>query len=507
MFKREFHERLISRFLELAQQGRWKGNVYNLARVAASLCRELDRLNVSCEAYLRSIESMMKNGVDEERVLRYIGDTLKKVENIRRKLDELGVQSTHLYERIEEVEAELALLQAQAEKTSLEVLEKGCKVFKGEGVLTLALRNPGSLPIEVRILSVEGGTLLIPPPKMTIESESSHYLELPLFGARREIKVRLSYRVRGGNPQEEVIVVPVHEKGVSIGPEILLNKPIEALKALGPLEYNLRKTALVKVGDYLMKAYLGGGGFYYVFLAERENNKVAIKIPKPFCSPDLDFYPIKGEMLEENIKLVESEAETLQRVKRIREKGFHHLIDYYEHGVAEVRANRLFQIPYIALQYCPKGSLARVTRASSARLSERDALTVLLQVGLTLMECYKAGVFQKHGDLKPENLLVDGEGRVVITDFQTALRERRTQEIGLGTPGFYHSAPDDRADVYALGKILVELVYGEEAPESSVVGELEPLVRISRREDPVSMESFLKLTSKVAQRLGVLPLF
>ena len=86
-----------------------------------------------------------------------------------------------------------------------------------------------------------------------------------------------------------------------------------------------------------------------------------------------------------------------------------------------------------------------------------------------------------HGDIKPSNLMVDGDGRVRILDFGLALRQDAlaTETVSLGeiaatgqtdpqgtiaymAPERLQGAtPDPRADVYALGVILYELVCGK----------------------------------------------
>ncbi|MCC6051310.1 MAG: hypothetical protein LM580_11410, partial [Thermofilum sp.] len=123
----------------------------------------------------------------------------------------------------------------------------------------------------------------------------------------------------------------------------------------------------------------------------------------------------------------------------------------------------------------------------------RDALLVALQVGATLLKCYERGVFLKHGDIKPENVLIDEDGRAVITDFQTALRERKTRKQAEAyTPGYYHEAPDDRADVYALGRLLLDLTSGLEAAESSAPAQLRDLIAAARSRDPPRMREFVE---------------
>jgi serine/threonine-protein kinase len=85
-----------------------------------------------------------------------------------------------------------------------------------------------------------------------------------------------------------------------------------------------------------------------------------------------------------------------------------------------------------------------------------------------------------HRDLKPANVMIDGHGRVRITDFGMAIvmeDETQTREIA-GTPAYM--APEQlagkgatvRSDIYALGLILYELCSGKRAFTAGTLAEL-----------------------------------
>ncbi len=127
-------------------------------------------------------------------------------------------------------------------------------------------------------------------------------------------------------------------------------------------------------------------------------------------------------------------------------------------------------LPFLLMEYIDGVTLreAMVNRL----LTTTEALAVIPQVCDALDFAHRHGVV--HRDIKPENILIDQTGRVKIADFGLAkladpknVTLTRTQQA-MGTP--HYMAPeqwerpnevDHRADVYALGVVLYELLTGE----------------------------------------------
>ena len=131
--------------------------------------------------------------------------------------------------------------------------------------------------------------------------------------------------------------------------------------------------------------------------------------------------------------------------------------------------------PFVSMEYVDGEDLASLLRRIG-RLSPDKAIEIVRQVCAGLAAAHDRGVL--HRDLKPANVMLDGRGRVRITDFGLAsfADDDRTGEVA-GTPAYM--APEQIAggrlspqtDLYAIGLLLFELLAGTPAYGSTNLAE------------------------------------
>ena len=132
---------------------------------------------------------------------------------------------------------------------------------------------------------------------------------------------------------------------------------------------------------------------------------------------------------------------------------------------------------FLTMEYVDGEDLASVVRRIG-RLSPDKATEIARQICAGLAAAHERGVI--HRDLKPANVMLDGAGKIRITDFGLAGIAATIQgaEVRAGTPAYM--APEQlagrevsaRSDIYSLGLILYEILTGKRAFEASTLPEL-----------------------------------
>jgi serine/threonine-protein kinase len=144
------------------------------------------------------------------------------------------------------------------------------------------------------------------------------------------------------------------------------------------------------------------------------------------------------------------------------------------HGEHVARVHDVGQLedglPFMVMEYVAGDDLAAVSKARGP-LPVPEAVTYVLQTCVALAEAHRQGIV--HRDIKPSNLFLtrgtDGLPSVKVIDFGIAKTKSSLTEAGviLGTPLYMPpeqlhdtSEVDARADLWALGVVLYELVSG-----------------------------------------------
>jgi serine/threonine-protein kinase len=125
-------------------------------------------------------------------------------------------------------------------------------------------------------------------------------------------------------------------------------------------------------------------------------------------------------------------------------------------------------IPYLAQQFITGGSLEDKIKRET-RLDLREAVDLCTQVADGLDALHAEGLI--HRDVKPGNILLDGEGKAYITDFGL-MKDREASVLtrpGQALGSMDYMAPEQirgeevtaQSDVYALGCVMIECLSGK----------------------------------------------
>jgi serine/threonine-protein kinase len=199
------------------------------------------------------------------------------------------------------------------------------------------------------------------------------------------------------------------------------------------------------LGSCVIEELLGQGGMARVYRGRQEklDRQVAVKILPPYYAADSSFV--------ERFRL---EARALARLSHPN------IVVVHDAGEEDGQL-------YIIMEYVSGGTLKQ---RIAAGMVMPDIQRVIREVGSALSYAHEMGII--HRDVKPVNVLMDPNGRSVLSDFGIAkvleTSERLTSAgAGVGTPEYMspeqcrgNVSVDARADIYALGVMLYEMLTG-----------------------------------------------
>ncbi len=253
------------------------------------------------------------------------------------------------------------------------------------------------------------------------------------------------------------------------------------VKVFGIPSSHMTQVSGTRLGRYEILAPLGAGGMGEVYRARdtQLGRDVAIKVLPSHLALDPDL----RERFEREAKAVA--ALTHPNILAIHDVGV-------EHGVA-------FAVVELLQGETLRQRLTSGSSSAQTPLTIRKAVDVAVQIARGLAAAHDKGIV--HRDLKPENVFLTTDGQVKILDFGLARTpvlkpgdsDSPTQLRGtdpgtvMGTPGYM--APeqvrgqiaDYRADIFALGCVLHEMLSGTRAFQRDTAAETMTAVL---RDDP-----------------------
>lgn len=213
---------------------------------------------------------------------------------------------------------------------------------------------------------------------------------------------------------------------------------------------------------YRIVTFLGKGGMGEVYRADdlELEQPVALKLLPARAAAD----PLIAERVRGEVRLARQISH--RNVCRI-------------HDIARLPDDQGGDL-FITMEYVDGEDLDSLLKRIG-KLPQDKAIDVARQLCAALAAAHEQGVL--HRDLKPANVMLDGKGRVKLTDFGIAAiaDEIDTEEASSGTPAYM--APEQyegkevnrRSDIYSLGLVLYEILTGHAAWGASTLADLRTL--------------------------------
>ncbi|HWQ65046.1 MAG TPA: serine/threonine-protein kinase [Methanospirillum sp.] len=195
---------------------------------------------------------------------------------------------------------------------------------------------------------------------------------------------------------------------------------------------------------------IGSGGVAVVYRAVRvrDGKLVALKIP---FSPD------------------EASGKTfLNEMAVWRELHHPSIVSIYDQNI--------FPIPYVEMEY-----MSRSLRDVTYPVAPDRAISIIGDIASALLYAHGKGVI--HRDIKPGNVLLNGEGRAKLADWGLSRSLHRAEDTKNTSFSLFYATPeqlapdmygsgDQRTDIYQLGVLLYELLCGEPPYVKPGIGEI-----------------------------------
>lgn len=249
-------------------------------------------------------------------------------------------------------------------------------------------------------------------------------------------------------------------------------------------------------GTYVVETVLGHGGMGHVFLASHAQADIPVAIKQvradeplpPRVIEELDYLlheqgkavtPTQGDFPLSGGPNTDRFLREALLMARLRHPALPLLYDYFlENGYW-----------YLVMEYVPGPTLALYMREHTP-LPQLEAINYALQICDTLQYFHMQNPPVVFRDLKPANIILHPDGRLMIVDFGIARYFKEGQfndTTDFGSPGYASpeqyeglGQTDARSDLFSLGVILHEMLSGQHPTQRGVAHEqLESLHKLN----------------------------
>ena len=243
-----------------------------------------------------------------------------------------------------------------------------------------------------------------------------------------------------------------------------------------------RYEILRKVGD-------GGMAFVYEARDQLLNRRVAVKVLRPEYVDDEEFL--------EKFK---------REAKAVASLSHPNIVNVYDVGEDG-------KVNYIIMEYVDGKNLKEIIQ-SEGTLDEYTALDITKQIAMALSSAHRNGII--HRDIKPHNILISNEGRVVkVADFgiAKAVSSSTMTNIGSVIGSVHYFSPEQakgkhisaNADLYSLGIVLYEMIVGRvpfvgESPISIALKHINDEIEFTPEQEVKIPQSIRTLISKMTEK-------
>jgi WD40 repeat protein len=198
------------------------------------------------------------------------------------------------------------------------------------------------------------------------------------------------------------------------------------------------------LGNYRLVRFLGQGGFAEVYLGEHRylRSRAALKV-------------LRVSLSHEEMQRFLSEA---QMLVNLRHPNIVRVLDF---GIDQSRG-----MPFLVMEYATGGT-ARQRHPQGSRLSLDTTVSYINQVSAALQYAHNRHII--HRDVKPENILIDADQHILLSDFGLALlapspdmlsTQQMAGTLPYTAPEQLRGKPSFASDQYALGVVAYEWLCG-----------------------------------------------